>query len=233
MQFIGGGVIKTILNYFLCGYSIYYFIALIIQCYLLAPVLIKYDNKRTLLIVAVISLISIIFLDYIRFAKGIDLKLIIRGSFPPLLIFFYIGIFLSRRNRNYSLLIPIIMIVIGLIAGMMQTEFIREHYGISGGGQKVSLYLFDVGFILFCLSQKVEKSFRENRFTKILLYIGEISFGIYFTHPFMIRIVRSYIPLLQNQWIIPWLMSVLLTILFIAGIKKIVPEFSRKYLGYR
>ena len=228
-----GGVIINTAKLFLCGHSVYYFVALIIECYLLAPLLVRHNNIKTLILVITISVITTIGIEYLRFHHGIELPLIIRGSFPVLLIFFYLGIFLSKHNRNYSLALPIILMTIGLCLGLIHMEYIRDTYQISGQGQKLTLYLFDVGVILLCMSKQCELAYRNNPINRIILYIGEISFGIYFTHIYMINIAARFIPTIQESWITLWLFSITLTIVFIAILKKTSPEYSRKYLGYR
>lgn len=40
----GGNILKHVVCFFFCGYSIYYFIALIIQFYLLTPLLVKINK---------------------------------------------------------------------------------------------------------------------------------------------------------------------------------------------
>lgn len=228
-----GGIIINLINYFFCGYSIYYFIALIIQCYLLAPILVRHNNVKTLLGVVLISLISTLALEYIRFHNAMEIPLIIRGSFPPLLIFFYIGIFLNKHSRDYSLFIPFLMIVAGFCLGIIQMQFIRETYGMSAQGQKITLYLFDAGIILLAMSRKSENAYKNNVFTRIILWIGELSFGIYFTHIYVIWIAERFFTNINDSWILFWFLSLVITLLFITIVKKISPEYAKQYLGYR
>lgn len=228
-----GGYLLKIINYFLCGYSVYYFIALIIQCYILAPILIRYNNATALIIVIVLSLMSRFIMDYIRYTQDVQLPFIVQGSFPILLLFFYMGIFLSRHSRDYSIGLPAIMMIVGLSLGFMEMEYIRSISNQPGVGQKITLYLFDAGFILLCMSKKVESAYRDNILTRRILFVGEISFGIYFTHVYLIFIGDKFLPHLRDHWLPLWLFSLLLTILIIVVIKKISPDFSKKYLGYR
>lgn len=233
-DYISGGVIlKGLAGYFLCGYSVYYFILLIIECYLLAPLLVKYNNRKTLALVVIISIISTGVMEYVRFILGKEMPLIVRGSFPILLLFFYTGIYLSKSKRDYSLLLPVIMMIIGIASGMLQMEWIRDQYGVSAQGQKITLYIFDIGFILLCMSHKVELLYRNNRLTRLILYIGEISFGIYFTHVYLILIANRFLPFVNGNWAFLWGVSLLLTIAAIALVKRIAPVWSRRYLGYR
>lgn len=228
-----GGVICRMVNLFFCGFSVYYFIALIIQCYLLAPILVRYNNVKTLVVVIFISLISTIVLEYYRFVQGVELPLFIRGSFPVLLVFFYIGIFLSKHSRDYSLWLPTGMMIVGLATGFSHMYYLKSHYDIVATGQKFSLYLFDIGFILLCMSKKCELSYKNSSFNRIILFIGEISFGIYFTHVYLIALADSFFPQLRGSWMMLWLFSLILTVAVVVTVKHIAPNYSNRYLGYR
>lgn len=188
---------------------------------------------KTLIIVILISIISTVGIEYVRFVNGHELPLIIRGAFPALLIFFCLGIFLRKHSREYSLWLPFTMIILGLIIGIVHMQYIRDTYGISAQGQKVSLYIFDVGFILLCMSKKVEMFYRNNWINRFILFIGEISFGIYFTHVYLIFLCDRYFPHLRDNWLSLWLTSMILTIGIIMATKKIAPAYAKKYLGYR
>lgn len=217
----------------MCGYSVYYFIALIIECYLLSPLLIRHNNVKTLVLVILLSLVTTLLVETIRFGYGNELPLVIRGSFPVLLIFFYLGIYLTSHSRDYSLWIPVVMMIVGLGGGLMQMQLIRDYFGISAQGQKITLYIFDAGFILLCMSKKCELLYRKSLLTRVILYVGEISFGIYFTHIYMIWIADRFFPQMRGSWLVLWLFSIFLSIGFIAMMKRVAPEYSKKYLGYR
>lgn len=226
-------IINNLLTYFLCGYSIYYFIALIIQCHFLAPLLVRYNNKQTLILVSSVSVIATCFLEYVRFSHGYELPLIMRGSFIILLCFFYIGVYLSRRSRDNSLALPVLMMVVGLLLGLYQMVWLQRAYGTMQVGQKVTLYLFDAGFILFCMSCKAESWYRDNTLTRMILRIGEISFGIYFTHIYIINLADRFFPTMRCEWLLLWTFTIILTIAVIFTVKRIAPGWSHRFLGYR
>lgn len=77
--------------YFLfCGFSIYYFIALIIQCYLLLPYI--SFNKRTLAITGCLSAISILIVTFRTKIFESDIPLLFYAApFPVLIVFFAMG----------------------------------------------------------------------------------------------------------------------------------------------
>lgn len=224
---------KLVLNYLLCGYSVYYFILLIIECYLVAPFLVRHNSKKVLVIVAVISCLSMLALEIVKYHYSVELPLIVRGSAPVMLLFFYMGIFISKHSRDYSLWIPIALMIVGLITGLMQMDYVESHTDMPGQGQKITLFLFDAGFILLCMSGKMESLYRDNVLTRTILYVGEISFGIYFTHVYLIFLINRMAPSLPGLWPVKWLLSIILTIAFIAFVKRLFPAIARRYLGYR
>lgn len=150
-----------------------------------------------------------------------------------MLLYFYLGIYFGKHSRNYSLIIPITMMMAGMILGVNQMQWIETHSSIPGEGQKLSMYLFNAGAILFFLSAKIEKLFRENMLTRVVLYIGDISFGIYFTHVYLIWMLDSHYSSLRHHWVGLWMISLILTVIIIAGVKYCFPKFAKTFLGYR
>lgn len=172
-------------------------------------------------------------LEIVKYKYSIELPLILRGSAPVMLLFFYMGIFLSKYSRDYSLWIPVALMIVGLITGLIQMDYIETYTDMPGQGQKITLFLFDVGFILLCMSKKCEYCYSNNWFNRFILFIGEMSFGIYFTHIYIIWFSDRIFPSLREDWVTLWISSLLITILIIHITKKLAPKFSLKYLGYR
>ena len=123
--------------------------------------------------------------------------------------------------------------ILGIVLGLYEQKFIQDISGQLGQGQKLALYLFDVGFILFCFSEKIEKAYKDKFLTRFFLYVGEISFGIYFTHVYFINLMEKFLPTAMRSWMFGWLMSIVLTVLFISIVKKLFPNISKTYLAYR
>lgn len=222
-----------IAKFFGCGYSVYYFILLIIECYLLTPFLTKYNNTYTLFIFTCISVLSESFVDCMCVEMKVNMPLVVIGSLPIMGLFFFLGIFLSKRSRTYSLSLPIGMIIVGMIGGVLQEFWIMKTYNLIYDGQNALFYIFDIGFILLCLSKSIEKSFRINITTRLVLYIGDLSFGIYLMHVYTLLIYDQLFPSIRHQWMFSCIVVVALTVFFIVTIKRCLPQFSQKYLGFR
>lgn len=88
--------LKQIIIFFLCGYNIYYFVIVIMQCYILSPVLIK-NPRFSLIASGVLSMATITLTSYIIYFRKIDLPLIVYAGPSYLWIFFFmLGIFFRK-----------------------------------------------------------------------------------------------------------------------------------------
>lgn len=223
----GGNILENLILLFCCGYSVYYFIALIIQCYALLPLLQKF-HRRGVILSALITAISVIIFNYFI---DVQLPLVVRvGPFVYWIVFFALGIELSNRKRNYSLILPIILLVIGFVTQLYETHYLMD-LDKGGIGIKVSAWIYASGTILILFSRKLEILYKERTIiTKAVRYVGELSFGLYLIHCYFITVINHFLPLLN--WGYKGIMTVILSILFIVCCKKIFPKLS-KLIGFR
>ena len=107
----GENLIISIIRFFGCGYSIYYFIALIIQCYIFLPMLQKIQNRRFFCILTyLISTTCVFFISWFDFNR---FPLVVyAGPIVTWIMFFYMGIILSKERREKN--IRYLSIFIGL-----------------------------------------------------------------------------------------------------------------------
>lgn len=233
IEFLNNGRVSLglVLRCFFCGMSVYYFIALIIQYYLLLPVLQKITGFRWGgIFVTIMSFSSIIIVTYITKIMGHDLPLLMyAGPFPLWILFFYMGLY-SKNNRDYQLYWPIFLIVAGLILQIFEYVFFLSR-GIIVVGIKFSSFIFSTGIICTLLSSKIESFYASSGGIHILNYIGRISFGIYLIHMFLIKF--WHIASGCDIWIINWMVVLFLSIAVIYIAKRIAPDLSARYLGFR
>lgn len=224
------GVLKRLAFFFACGFSIYYFIALIIQYYALLPLLTK-CHRGGVIMAATISFASILIVTYVMKVLGIHPPLLLyAGPFPLWILFFVMGIYFSRTDRNFSILPPVLLTLSGFVFQILEYMFWWNR-GQMALGIKISSFVFSAGVIWLLFSRKVENRYSENRIFNAVNWIGGISFGIYLTHCYWIIMVRKIYP--DFNWIVEWTFVLCLTILMIWIVKKLLPGFSKRYLGFR
>lgn len=212
-----------------CGYSIYYFIALILQYYALLPIFQK-TNRVGVIACAIISLISISLISYIVEIKGVELPLIVyAGPFPVWCVFFAMGCYLRKCRREYSLYVPVILLFICIALQYGETSFWNLNYG-GGFGIKLSAFVYSITVITALFSKKAECLYKRNFITKAIEYIGSISFTIYLYHLFT-TISFGMLHINQTSWLIRWAVCLILTIVAIEILKKIVPPKFHWYFG--
>lgn len=225
----GASVWKQVVYFIVGGFSVYYFIALIIQYYLLLPFL-QNHLKRNLLLATILSTLSISLVIYLLNVKDISLPLIIyAGPFWVWFVFYMLGVYYSRKSRNYSLKTSIGIVLAGLLLEFIETYFLNTQY--SGGvGIKLSAFIYSFGIVLFILHPKVEAFYKENTLTHLIVYVGKISFGIYLIHCYMIPVVDKLTTI--DIWFLRWTMVSLASVIVIAIVRKILPQNICKYIGF-
>lgn len=222
-------LLKQLIKLFLCGFSIYYFIILIVQYYLLLPVLQKY-KKIILPIAVILSTLSILLITYLSKVQGINLPLIVyAGPFTTWFVFFMLGVYYATSHINYTVRQSVVLVIIGLILECIETYYLNTNYG-GGYGIKLSSFIYSAGVIMLLLTPKMKSMYKSNKLTSTISYIGSISFGIYLIHYFVIRITNFMLPV--KSWALSWLIVIMITSISIMISRKILPQKIHKYLGF-
>ena len=222
-------LLKNILVFLLCGYSIYYFIALIIQCYLLLPFIQKkmlnYAMGGVILSLSLICVAVISYTSITRFPL-----IVFAGPVIVWLIFFWIGVFLSRSERNYKIGWIFVGVLISFALMLIETKLRHEATG-GGYGIKPSSFIFSFLMILLLLSKRMEQKYvKDNIINKVLTVVGDYSFPIYLIHCFVITIVFHFVTI--SNWIVRWTIVVAITMLFICLVRKVLPNKCLKIIGF-
>lgn len=216
----------------------FYFILLIIQYYLLLPLLKKIANINGLGIAFLISLISCFVVFYFRYYSEIPLPLFVYGGASSTwLIFFVLGIYL-RRNKvkinNVQLILGILLSYFISIGETFLTYLRFSNIDSAVTQVKASSFLYSITVILF-LFQNSNRNI-EHRF---LAYLGKISFGIYLSHmlflDLVLGILNQILPQLSSFVLIKQIVLLCATliscIIFAFLTKTIDRNMALKYLG--
>lgn len=233
--FAGKSILMQTVRLFACGFSIYYFVAFIMQCYIVLPVinrcLSNVNRKRGGVIAChLISFVWIVSVVYVNTVKGMGLPLILyAGPLPCWLMFFALGILIGQKTeRKYSIALPIFITIIGYIFSIVESNYLLSQYG-QGVGIKLSSFIYSAGIVYLLFSNKVERLIcKTGIIYKIFVKIGSLSFGIYLIHCYLVNLVDRF-PI--DSWFIKFVMTLSLTILFILILKKTVPSKYHRFLG--
>ena len=222
-------LLKNILVFLLCGYSIYYFIALIIQCYLLLPFIQKkmlnYAMGGVILCLSLICVAVISYTSITRFPL-----IVFAGPVIVWLIFFWIGVFLSRRERDYKIGKIFIGVLLSFVLMLIETKYRHEATG-GGYGIKPSSFIFSFLMILLLFSKRIEHKYVKDKvINKALIVVGDYSFSIYLIPCFVITIVFHFVTI--SNWIVRWTIVVAITMLFICLVRKVLPNKCLKIIGF-
>lgn len=218
----------------------YYFIALIIQYYLLSPLLFRFADKNGLILSVLISIVTAIIIFYLRYYAEISLPLILyAGNFPVWLMFFVCGMYFGNKKyisiSNNNLIFLILISVFLSLAESYLLLFYFKQAGDAVTAIKPSSFLYSLFVIIFMFNNVNFLS------SNVLKNIGQISFGIYLTHIFVLMIVSKGLALskfnITQLTIFDQLLKISLTTLVCyVGIKicnTIFPKKISDYIGFR
>lgn len=222
-------VLESILYFLFGGYSIYYFIIVIVQCYLLLPFL-QYKTKTSLW-GAIIGLISMIYVYVITYIVDIKGALVLTtGPVLLWLFFFWLGIYLSKNKRSYKITWIITGLFISFVVMMFETKFMIEKTGV-GYGIKPSSFIFSALLIMLLFSRRLELCYCPNKLhNKIIAKIGELSFAIYLIHCFIVRLLSNFMPL--QTWFLRCAIVLLVSVLVVYLGRIILPSKLHKFIGF-
>ena len=208
----------------------YYFIVLIMQLYILLPVIKRLSLKPKVGggILLIINTLSVLTLIYIINNETLSAVISV-GPFVYWIIFFFIGVYFSERERNYQLIWPLILIIVGFVAQMFETKYLIS-CGNVGVGLKLSSWIYSAGMVLLLFSNKIEQFIsRGGSVYQMLVKIGGISFGVYLTHVYFLIIVNFVLH--TTNWIVYFITVSLMTTLFVMVLKAVLPVKFWRVLG--
>lgn len=215
----------------LCGYSVYYFVLLIMQYYVLLPFL-KPISRKGLAVTSLISGASILLVSYVTAIQGYSLPLLaFAGPFPVLIVFFALGIYLASTGRNYSLTAILVLLVCSIVWQYAESLYLYGFHG-KGFGIKFSSFVYAYLLILLLFSRKFEMWY--DRWNGILVkavsYLGRVSYGVYLTHCYVISLVSRLLP--DMDWLFKWFLVLVADVCIVTLGMRLSPRFSKKYLGF-
>lgn len=164
----------------------YYFIALIIQFYILLPVMRRLANPGGLIFSVVVSILVTMLIFYLRYFMDVSMPFIIyAGNFLTWMMFFVLGMYLGSVSR-IKISNPILIILTLALYTLSCVESYLLFYTFYQAGDAVTavkassfLYSFFLITLLFKNQNWIQSA--------ILKKLGEMSFGIYLVHMFFLQ----------------------------------------------
>lgn len=179
----------------------------------------------------VILCISMICVTIISYTSITKLPLIVfAGPVIVWLIFFWLGVYISRSSRDYNIRWILVSVIISFVLMVIETKFRHEATG-GGYGIKPSSFVFSFLMILLLFSKRIEMQYKSgNIINKVLVVMGNYSFPIYLIHCFVIILVFHFVSV--SVWIARWAIVVVITMLIIYLARKVLPKKILKVIGF-
>ena len=161
--------------------------------------------------------------------KGIPL-ILYAGPLPCWLMFFVLGVLIGHKpERNYSIILPIAITILGFVLSVIESEYLLANYG-KGVGIKPSSFIYSTGMIFLMFSNKMEQLLSQTGVIyRFIIWVGSLSFGIYLIHRYFVSFLAKRLPI--DSWLLQWALSLFLTVVFILILRELLPTKYHKYLG--
>ena len=232
-----GGIIDNILYYLVCAKGVFYFAAVIIQFYILLPLMQWLANKKVAGLWGAfgVSLVSTLVLYYFAYIGNVSLSLIVYGGlFPFWTLYFVLGVYYGKGYR-FGVSWRLLAVIALLLAPVLYAE---TYYMVADLGYNLPAAMGNRKFtwIIYCvvclvLMFEAAGSYKSNPFTRFMSVAGEYSYGVYLIHLFfLLFVIKPVVP--DMHWMLETVLSLLLSMAFIWVSRKISLPFSKKYLGF-
>lgn len=199
----------------------YYFIALIIQYYLLLPILKRFANVKGLILSIAISCFTVGVIFFIRYYLAIDVPLVIyAGNCLTWIMFFVLGLYLGQDKQIKVSNIVLIAFILGFyLLSCLETYFLLTWFN-KPIANKLSSFFYAFSLIIYLFKNK--GSIESNALKKL----GKISFGIYLIHMLVLnfesRLLRKVIPMVEQASLIHHVLLTLSVVVVCAFVIHIV-----------
>ena len=142
-----------------------------------------------------------------------------------------IGYYIGKNKREYKVSPWILLMFLGLVACVLETKWLYCFHEKGVGATKISALVFSFSAIMVLFSEKTQCLIESDKFWyKLLVYVGELSFGIYLIHKYFLDYLIS--PFVNDTFLRATI-TLIATVAIIALIKKIVPPTVSRILGFR
>ncbi|MGK6352534.1 acyltransferase [Parapedobacter sp. DT-150] len=239
-----GDILSVFINFITFQSTVpFYFICLIIQYYILLPLIVYLGKSlKGVMLSLIVSLFCCQVVEILHYKFSINLPLIVyAGNFLMWLVFPVLGIYFNKNTKSEYTKSEILLwvTVVLYLVQLLHTFWLANSYEepkLAAAAGKISSFLYSISAILFLYSIK-EKLNRGIFMVKM----GLASFGIFFSHMLVLMsigvILNKIISLeVQQHVIIQVVETITIAILcYLFGkvsVKILGKENAAKYLGF-
>ena len=218
------------------GLSIFYFVTLIIECYIFLPLFKRISLRGTFLLL-VVSILWLALMAYLRWWKMYDLPMVAYCFLPGYAVFYGIGCLCAKQKVRFSFLILLSLSAVFLVEQVVETIYLSKvissnTIGIRNTiGLKIFTPLFSSATILLLFNSILKAKFKLNFISKVLVSLGEHSFTIYLTHLFVWFMLSRIVSI--DYWALRWFILIVVDFAFVLFIQRIIPQKFHIYMGIR
>lgn len=231
----GADPMVALLKAFIGGMSIFYFIILIIQCYVLTPV-IQSTNKWLGggKYAVVITMIGISLFDYYTKIEGLELSLVQScAPFPVWILFYVMGVLKAQGYKlPFQTINPLIGVILGIVLCCIHIVWLYHNYHVLAHGLKLSSHIYSYFVVMWLFSDAAREMYNRISLlwmSKWVIEAGRLSFYIYLNHCLIIFVLSVvHIP---NLWSLRWLLTIVLSYMLAKLSDRYCPVELKKYIG--
>ena len=226
-----GITIKTIIYELLLGKAVapFYYIIVLIQLTIITPWLVKYRKCYMYLITP----LYLVIIYYYNMKNG-NTPMFYETLFPAWFSFYMLGLDCKKMEtcqlvtKEINLRWIIITLFISVVEAFALLK-IGCSDSFASSQIKISSYLYVVAIIFMLLKYQKKKSSGSN-VEKILVLIGNYSYGIFFVHMLVLFVVEHVLRVMKihSNWIIYFVMCFAFTAIGSIGIIKVTRKITFK-----
>lgn len=230
----GNNPLFAVLKAFAGDMSIFYFIILIIQFYILTPAIQETNRRISGGYSLVITIAGISLFDYVVRIQGLELSMVQSGSpFPVWMVFYVMGVLKAQGlGIPFQNSRPLVYSSLGMLLCCVHIAWLYRNYGCIAHGIKLSSHIYTYFVIMWLFSDSARNKYNMIKNTRISKYVvktGVLSFYIYLTHC-LILLVMSYIHI-PSLWSVKWAVCILLSFMFAKYSERYCSDAIKKYVG--
>lgn len=211
-----------------------YYIIVLLQITILTPLILKFiKNKKIKCILYLITPIYLIVLGILKIVFKIDIPHY-QFYFFGWIIYYLIGLSLSSNKYfKFKKIILIIVLAVEITINIVIYNLNNEMYYYVTSQLNIMNLLYVLSVIPLIIF--ASKKYRENKLTKIIEKVGDMSFAIYFIHYFIIKLLQKIVNVNTINFILYYIVLSTLTLviscIIIKMLGKIKNDKLKKCLG--